>query len=109
MSYERKEAPDAPWTRRFGADPKGCIMYDGTGHMMVQFEKMPSRAKFASGDDWKPTPAEAMAAYLGDVAYFGTDTVDEDAGVVTHRVEGSLNPGCFGTDQLRPRRSRGSG
>ncbi len=77
-------------------------MYDGTGHMMVGFEKMPPPPKFASGDDWTPTPEEARAAYLGYIAYFGTYTVDEAAHAVTHHVEGSLNPSYFGTDQLRP-------
>ena len=102
VSYERKESPDAPWTRRFGDDPKGYIMYDGTGHMMVEFEKMPPPAKFTSGDDWKATADEALTVYLGYIAYFGTYTVDEKAHAVTHHVEGSLNPGYFGTDQLRP-------
>ena len=102
VSYERKETPDAPWTRRFGDHPKGYIMYDGTGHMMVEFEKMPAPPKFASGDDWKPTPEEAQNVYLGYVAYFGTYTVDEQAHAVTHHVEGSLNPSYFGTDQVRP-------
>ena len=77
-------------------------MYDGTGHMMVEFEKMPPPSKFASGDDWNPTPEEARAAYAGFVAYFGTYTVDETAHAVTHHVEGSLNPGFLGTDQVRP-------
>jgi hypothetical protein len=102
VSYERRESPDAAWTRRFGDHPKGYIMYDATGHMMVEFEKMPPPAKFASGDDWNPTPDEARAALLGYIAYFGTYTVDEAAQAVTHHVEGSLNPSYFGTDQLRP-------
>ena len=75
---------------------------------MVEFEKMPPPAKFASGDDWNPTPDEARAACLGYVAYFGTYTVDETAHAVTHHVEGSLNPGYFGTDQLRPAKLEGS-
>lgn len=102
VSYESQKSPDAGWLRRFGDGPKGFIMYDGTGHMMVAFEKMPPPPKFASGDDWQPTPDEARAAYLGFVAYFGTYTVDEAARAVTHHVEGSLNPSYFGTDQLRP-------
>jgi hypothetical protein len=38
----------------------------------------------------------------GYVAYFGTYRVDEANSVVTHVVEGSLNPGYTGTDQPRP-------
>ncbi|HTR03657.1 MAG TPA: lipocalin-like domain-containing protein [Thermoanaerobaculia bacterium] len=102
VSYQRKETPDAPWTRRFGDDPKGYLMYDATGHMMVAFEKMPPPPMFASGDDAAPSPAEAQAVYAGFVAYFGTYTVDEKAHAVIHHVEGSLNPRFFGTDQVRP-------
>jgi len=108
VSYERRESPGAAWTRRFGDDPKGYIMYDATGHMMVEFEKMPPPAKFASGDDWTPTPEEARPAFLGYIAYFGTYTVDEAAHAVTHHVEGSLNPSYFGTDQLRPAKLEGN-
>ena len=102
VSYEQMEKGATEWTKRFGDGPKGYIMYDGTGHMMVEFERMPPPPKFASDDDWSPTPDEARAAYLGYVAYFGTYTVDEAAHAVTHHVEGSLNPSYFGTDQLRP-------
>ena len=102
VSYELRESPGAAWIRWLGDGPKGYIMYDATGHMMVEFEKMPPPGNFASGDDWNPTPDEARAALLGYVAYFGTYTVDESAHAVTHHVEGSLNPSYFGTDQLRP-------
>jgi len=102
VSYESSKTEGRDWFKRFGDGPRGYIMYDGTGHMMVGFEKMPPPPKFASGDDWSPTPDEARAAYLGYVAYFGTYTVDEAAHAVTHHVEGSLNPSYFGTDQLRP-------
>ena len=102
VSYERKTEGAAAWTRSHGDHPQGYIMYDGTGHMMVEFEKMPPPAKFASGDDWNPKPEEALAAYAGFVAYFGTYTVDETTGAVIHHGEGSLNPSFFGTDQVRP-------
>lgn len=107
VSYERREKGADAWTRRFGDNPKGYIMYDGTGHMMVEFEKMPPPPKFTSSDDWEPTADEARAAYLGYIAYFGTYTVDEAGHAVTHHVEGSLNPSYFGTDQLRPARLEG--
>lgn len=102
VSIDQRKGPEEEWARPFGDAPKGYIMYDGTDHMMVGFEKMPPPSKFASGDDWKPTADEARAAYLGYVAYFGTYTVDEAAHAVTHHVEGSLRPSYFGTDQLRP-------
>ncbi len=106
VSYERQAPEGSGWTRPYGDHPKGYIMYDGTGHMMVEFERLPP-PRFASGDDWKPTPDEALTAYRGFVAYFGRYTVDEAARAVTHHVEGSLNPGFFGTDQVRPAKLEG--
>ena len=57
---------------------------------------------FASGDDKKGTDAEVRTAYEGYAAYFGTYRVDEAKSVVTHVVEGSLNPSYTGTEQPRP-------
>lgn len=102
VSYESSKTEGKDWFKRFGENARGYLLYDGTGHMMVGFEKMPPPARFSSGDDWNPTADEARGAYLGYVAYFGTYTVDEAAHAVTHHVEGSLNPSYFGTDQLRP-------
>jgi hypothetical protein len=102
VSYESSTTEGETWFKRFGDDPKGYIMYDSTGHMMVEFEKQPPPARNSSGDDWNPTPDEARTAYLGYVAYFGTYTLDETAHAVIHHVQGSLNPSYFGTDQVRP-------
>jgi Lipocalin-like domain len=102
VSVENRESPDKPWEKWFGENPRGYIMYDATGHMAVQIEKMPPPSKFAAGDDKNPTAEEVLGAYLGYVAYFGTYTVDEKAGAVTHHVEGSLRPSYMGTDQVRP-------
>jgi hypothetical protein len=82
VSHEGMGSGDPSWKSRFGDAPKGYIMYDATGHMMVEFERMPPPAKFASGDDGEPTAAEARVAHLGYVAYFGTYTVDEAARTV---------------------------
>ena len=48
------------------------------------------------------TPSEA----LGRIAttffgYYGTYTVDEGSGTVTHHLEGALDPTWVGTDQVR--------
>ena len=107
VSVQNRESADQAWASRFGDSPRGYIMYDATGHMAVQFEKTPPPPKFATGDDWTPTPDEALAVYLGYVAYFGTFSVDEKASVVTHHVEGSLRPSYLGTDQRRPAKLEG--
>jgi len=102
VSYESSTDSGRTWFKRLGDGPKGYIMYDATGHMMVAFEKMPPPPKFASDDDWKPSAEEALRVYSGFVAYFGTYTIDESVHAVTHHVEGSLNPSYFGTNQVRP-------
>lgn len=73
----------------FGAHPTGVIHYDATGHMAVQI--MPDRPR----PTWtgSPTPEQARDTILGYVAYFGTYTIDERAGTVTHRRAGTLSPG----------------
>lgn len=55
----------------------GRIMYDGHGNMSAQL--MPT-------GDVKATENRRTQGY---VAYFGTYEIDEDAGTVTHRPEGS--------------------
>jgi hypothetical protein len=86
----------------FGKKPRGYFVYDPTGHLSVQIMRTPAQPNFASGDDDKGTDAEVRAAYDGFVAYFGTYRVDEANSVVTHVVEGSLQPSYTGTVQPRP-------
>jgi hypothetical protein len=50
----------------------------------------PDRQRTMTGA--KPTPDEAQAALADYIAYFGTYTVDEDAGTVTHHRHGSVQP-----------------
>ena len=105
VSFEdRKDEkdPNSEWTYPYGKNPKGYIVYDETGHVTVQIMRTPPPAKFASGDDKKPTSEEAKAAYEGYVAYFGRYTIDEASHSVIHHVEGSLGPSYIGTDQKRP-------
>ena len=72
-----------------GANPKGIIYYDPGGHMLVQVAPDKERGKAGS----EPTPEEAKAALAQYVAYFGTYTVDERAGTVTHHRHASVQPG----------------
>jgi Lipocalin-like domain len=101
VSFQRRKSPDAQWKNAYGDNPRGYVIYDATGHMAVQIEKMPAPPRLAS-DDNQPTAEEAKLIYAGYVAYFGTFSVDEGSRVVTHRVEGALNPAYFGTEQRRP-------
>jgi hypothetical protein len=83
-----------------GRDAAGVITYDEAGHMAAQIMQS-DRPSFSSGDVDDATFEELSAALSGYTAYFGSYSVDEDAGVVTHHVTGSLFPNWIGTDQRR--------
>ena len=74
----------------------GYIIYDPTGYMAVSIMPV-GRAKYVGA---QPTDDEAKAAITGYAAYFGTFSVNEAEGIVTHHLQGSLNPG-MAPDQKR--------
>jgi hypothetical protein len=89
-------APAAP--PAFGSpNPVGFIVYDAAGYMGVTIMQS-GRQKFRGAE---PTPEEAKAALLSFTSYFGTFSVNEAEGTVTHHVQGSLNPNNTGTDLKR--------
>lgn len=71
---------------------RGMIYYDRSGAMVVQVAPDQQRGKAGSA----PTPEEAHAALADYVAYFGTYSVDERAGTVTHHRHSSVQPGDVG-------------
>jgi hypothetical protein len=75
-----------------GADPKGMIYYGPRGEMAVQIAPDVKRTRAGA----VMTPQEAFAAVQDYIAYFGTYTVDEGAGTVTHHRHDSLQPGDSG-------------
>jgi hypothetical protein len=77
-----------PTTR--GPKPTGVIYYDNNGYMAAQI--MPDRPR----PKWTGTPTQeqALEAFRGYTAYFGTYTIDEKAGTVTHHRQGSLDGGA---------------
>ena len=79
-----------------GDEPTGRIWYHANGQMSAMLYP-PGRV---------PLPAEASAdeyraTMRGVVAYYGTYTVDVDAGTVTHHVAGASNPAWVGDDFVR--------
>ena len=78
------------WDR--GANPKGMIYYGPHGEMAVQIA--PDVERKRAGD--VTTPEEAKIALTDYIAYFGTYTIDEQAGTVTHHRQASLQPGDSG-------------
>jgi lipocalin-like protein len=84
----------------YGQDAVGQIAYDSAGHVAVQIMRR-DRKQFASGDIGVATPDELSAAFVGYVAYFGSYSVDESAGVVTHHLDASWFPNWVGSEQRR--------
>jgi hypothetical protein len=78
------------WDR--GANPKGMIYYGPHGEMAVQIAPDVKRSRAGA----VMTPDEAFSAVKDYIAYFGTYTVDETAGTVTHHRHNSLQPGDSG-------------
>jgi lipocalin-like protein len=84
------------------AAPTGFLVYDATGHVAAQLSRR-GRTVEMLGEDCKSavatksTPNTAQTI-LGYDAYFGTVTVHEKEGYVTHHLESALFPGDIGHD-----------
>ncbi len=83
-----------------GAEPLGRLYYDVSGVMSLQMMRQARTA--AIGKPGNPQDAANPRAILGYDSYFGTYTVDEAAGTITHHVQGSLFPEDLGKDWVRP-------
>ena len=68
-------------------DRVGYIIYDPAGYMGVTIMQ-PDRRPYAGNQQ---TPQEALGSYSTYTSYFGTFTVNEAEGFLTHHLEGSLN------------------
>jgi hypothetical protein len=70
----------------YGPNPVGYLTYDNTGHMSIQ-QMRPNRPKKDTTDGYE--------------AYFGTYSIDEQKGTVTHHIEGDLLTERVGKDFTR--------
>jgi hypothetical protein len=82
------EGGNNPTTR--GSKPTGIIMYDAYGNMAAQIQPDRPRPTY-TGTPSLEQMAERMRGYT---AYFGTYSIDEKAGTVTHHREGMLDAGA---------------
>ena len=82
------EGGNNPTTR--GSKPTGIIMYDAQGNMAAQIQPDRPRPTY-TGTPSLEQMAERMRGYT---AYFGTYTIDEKAGTVTHHRQGMLDAGA---------------
>src|SRR5439155_2187802 len=83
-------------TSAASADRTGYLIYGASGYMAVSIMPV-GRKKYAGA---QPTDDEAKTAMTGYAGYFGTFVVNEKEGFVTHRLQGSVNPG-MAADQKR--------
>ena len=97
-SWESRSA-DGEVTLPYDGNPAGQITYTADGRMSAQLMQV-GREEF-------PDAAEAGGQEMRDAilggffSYYGDYSVDMEAGVVTHHVEGALLPGWVGSDRPR--------
>jgi hypothetical protein len=98
VSHIPAAGSDSAAPLRFGARPRGYLVYDATGHVFLQFQDAAIADSVRSR--WRDAPDSVLKGILhGFQAYFGTYTVDSVAQLVTHRIEGELLP-RFGTVEV---------
>jgi len=94
--YDAGGAVNSP----LGENPVGLLIYDRSGFVSAQL--MRRQQPLFRDDDWRhAADEEKAAAWSGYFGYFGRYTIDEEAGTITHRVEGSWFPNLVGTCQVR--------
>lgn len=82
-----------------GEKPLGRLYYDASGVVSLQMMRLGRSA--AIGKPADPKDSANARVILGYDSYFGRYTIDERAGTITHRVEGSLFPEDLGKDFVR--------
>lgn len=71
-----------------GDDPVALLIYDRAGHFAAQFMRRDGSVDVPDGPGGAKNNSQAKGGYD---AYFGTYTVDDDAGTVTQQLTGALS------------------
>jgi hypothetical protein len=79
-----------------GATPAGRLFYDASGHISLQMMRQDRREAISAPSNAQE--ARNARIVLGYDSYFGTFRLNDAAGTVIHRVEGSLFPEDLGKD-----------
>jgi Lipocalin-like domain len=85
--------------------PMGVLIYDQSGHVAAQLSRR-ERSVAMLGEECRAAAAitgtsDTAQTVLGYDAYFGTYTLDEKNGIVTHHLEAALWPGDVEKDIMR--------
>jgi len=83
-----------------GPDAVGQLMYDSAGRMSAQLASA-RQPKFADEDWQRASTEEKSIAWSNYFGYFGTYSIDEQAGAVKHHIVGSWFPNLVGGEQIR--------
>ena len=93
-SFERR-GPDGKLGPSANSYRNGLLVYTPTGHMSLQLTRE-NRQQF----EGRASPEEAQAALYSYIAYYGTFTVNQTQGSITHHRQGHLIPDRV-TDGMR--------
>jgi Lipocalin-like domain len=89
---------DGTKTDLYGPNPRGLFIRDANNHVVVVITRA-DLPKFAANNRTAGTAEENKAVVQGSLAYFGSDTVDEAAKIITTHIEGCTFPNWIGTDR----------
>jgi hypothetical protein len=107
LSYELS-LPSGVVEKPLGDHPLGRILYLDNGQMSAQIVAAAGADPLANDDPREATPEEAACAWRNYLGYWGTFTVDAEAGEVIHAVEGAWFPNWIGQKQIRQYRFSGN-
>ena len=93
------EAPDGERIYTFGRNAQGRANFE-PGRFSFHVLN-PDRPKLSSADPREATEQEVRAAFAGYLAYYGSFSVDQDAGTIVNHVEAASIPNWVGSDQVR--------
>jgi hypothetical protein len=93
-------APDGTTTNTLGDNPVGQISYTAGGQMAALLQHT-ERPVLSGSTAREATDAEVVAAWGTFISYFGSYSIDLDAGALVHHVQGAYLPSMVGTDQVR--------
>lgn len=82
----------------YGEMPEGQIIYTSNGQMSAHLMNPDGSLAGSTASGADEILGLVVQTYF---AYYGTYTLDEAAGTVTHHVRGSLAPSWVGTDRVR--------
>jgi hypothetical protein len=94
------ERPDGSKFDAYGPNPKGTIVFDGTGRYINAVVRA-DRPKFDSGSRLEGTPEQNKAIVEGTNVSFGTYSVDEKERSLMLHVEAAMIPNSIGNSLKR--------